>query len=127
MQRRGTAISLSPLEQLLLAYLLLHRDTPQSRQQVAFLFWPDSTDAQSRGQLRKLYYRMRRHLPDANLYLQAKTQTVQWRPDGPFTLDVAEFDRALDEAERALDEAAREDRPPPRSQVCQALERGVDL
>ncbi len=29
--------------QSLMAYLVLHRDTPQSRQQVAFLLWPDTT------------------------------------------------------------------------------------
>ena len=28
----------------LLAYLLLHRASPVSRQQLAFLFWPDSTE-----------------------------------------------------------------------------------
>ena len=27
----------------LLAYLVLHQDAPQLRQQLAFLFWPDSS------------------------------------------------------------------------------------
>jgi DNA-binding SARP family transcriptional activator len=39
--------------QSLLAYLLLHRNLPQARQQLAFLFWPDSTEAQARANLRK--------------------------------------------------------------------------
>ncbi len=30
-------------QQLLLAYLLLHRHAPQARQALAFLFWPDTT------------------------------------------------------------------------------------
>ncbi|HEX5878368.1 MAG TPA: hypothetical protein VF468_08615 [Actinomycetota bacterium] len=29
----------------LLAYLLLHRDTPQPRQRLAFLLWPDSSES----------------------------------------------------------------------------------
>ena len=29
----------------LLTYLLLHRDAPQSRQRLAFVLWPDSTEA----------------------------------------------------------------------------------
>ena len=127
MQQHDAALSFSPLEQALLAYLLLHRDTPQSRQQIAFLFWPDSTDAQARGQLRKLYYRMRRRLPDADRYLLAETQTVQWLPEGPYTLDVAEFERALDEAERALDEAERARDEAARARIDQALEQAVHL
>jgi DNA-binding SARP family transcriptional activator len=31
--------------QSLLAYLVLHRHTPQSRSHLAFLLWPDSTEA----------------------------------------------------------------------------------
>lgn len=38
--------------QSLLAYLLLHRTSPQSRQQLAFLFWPDTTDRQAQTNLR---------------------------------------------------------------------------
>ena len=38
----------------LLAYLVLHRDAPQQRQHLAFLFWPDATEAQARNNLRQL-------------------------------------------------------------------------
>ena len=34
----------TPRQQALLAYLLLHRATPQPRQRLAFLFWPESTE-----------------------------------------------------------------------------------
>jgi len=40
--------------QQLLAYLLLHRAIPISRQQLAFLFWTDSTEEQARTNLRNL-------------------------------------------------------------------------
>jgi len=73
--RRGDALvaALSPREQSLLAYLLLHWDSPQSRQYLAYLLWPDLTDAQARSQLRKLFYRLRRDLPGADVYLHADT------------------------------------------------------
>ncbi|MCB0128178.1 MAG: hypothetical protein KDE58_38195, partial [Caldilineaceae bacterium] len=34
--------------QSVLAYIILSRNAPQSRQHLAFLFWPDSTDSQAR-------------------------------------------------------------------------------
>ena len=38
--------------QSLLAYLILHADTAQLRQHVAFLLWPDTTEPQARNNLR---------------------------------------------------------------------------
>jgi len=38
----------------LLAYLVLHRDAPQLRQHLAFLFWPDTAEAQARTNLRQV-------------------------------------------------------------------------
>jgi DNA-binding SARP family transcriptional activator len=90
-----------PRLQALLAYLLLKRNAPQPRQQLAFLLWPDSTEAQARANLRKLLHQLHQNLPDAERFLHADTQTVQWRPDAPFTLDVADFERALNQAEAA--------------------------
>lgn len=43
--------------QALLAYLLVHRRAPQSRQHLAFLFWPDSTEGQARTNLRRELHR----------------------------------------------------------------------
>jgi DNA-binding SARP family transcriptional activator len=40
----------------LLAYLLLNRDAPQSRERLAFLLWPDSTESQARTNLRHLIH-----------------------------------------------------------------------
>lgn len=51
--------------ELLLAYLVLNRDTPQPRQRLADLFWPDSKDAQARTNLRRELHTLRRLLPDA--------------------------------------------------------------
>lgn len=84
--------------QSLLARLLLKRDVPQSRQALAFLLWPDSPESQARTNLRKLLHDLRRALPGADQYLRIESQTIQWRPDAPFSLDVAEFQNAIERA-----------------------------
>ena len=99
--------SLPPLEsgraESLLAYLVLHRAAPQPRQRLAFLLWPDSTEAQARTNLRHLLHTLRRVLPDADRYLEVTARTLRWRPDAPVWLDVAAFEDAL--ARGALQEA----------------------
>ena len=44
----------SPALQSLLAYLLLQRGAPQTRTQIAFALYPDSSDTQAQGNLRTL-------------------------------------------------------------------------
>jgi len=88
-----------PRLQTFLAYLILHRDAPQSRAQLSYLFWLDSTEAQARANLRKQLYHLRRTLPDADHFLYTDHKVAQWQPNAPFTLDVADFEDALDRAE----------------------------
>lgn len=80
--------------QHLLAYLALHRAAPISRQQLAFLFWPDSSDSQALKNLRTLLTRLRYSLPDADSFVEISNQTIQLRPDAPFTVDASEFEAA---------------------------------
>ncbi len=87
----------------LLAYLLLHRDAPQSRQHLAFLLWPDTTDAQARTNLRHVLHTLRRTLPNADGYLDVAARTLQWRPAARYQFDVAEFVAACDGARTAGD------------------------
>src|SRR5215210_3263554 len=79
--------ALAPLEsaraESLLAFLLLHREAPQQRQRLAFLLWPDSTEAQARTNLRHLLHTLRRALPDADCYLEVTSRTVGWRAAAP--------------------------------------------
>src|SRR4051794_31016525 len=77
----------------LLAYLLLHRDAPQSRHHLAYLFWPDAPEEQARNNLRQLLHQLRHALPDADRFLSADATTLCWRADAAFSLDVAEFER----------------------------------
>ena len=93
----------TPRLQSLLAYLLLHRGAPQSRQHVAYLFWPDASETQARHNLRQLLHELRRLLPYADRFLGADASAVSWRtdPNTTFTLDVADFKHALAEAAAA--------------------------
>src|SRR5690348_4269324 len=85
----------------LLTYLVLHRDVPQQRQHLAFLFWPDTTEAQARNNLRQLLHQLRQAFPAVEHFLSADTHMLHWHPVTPFRLDVAEFEQALTEAAAA--------------------------
>ena len=43
-------------------------------------------------------HQLQHALPSADRYLRVDTQTIQWRSDAPFTLDVADFEHALERA-----------------------------
>lgn len=90
----------------LLAYLALHRDAPQLRQRVAFLLWPDSSEAQARTNLRHVLHNLRRALPEPDRFLDVTARTLQWRPDAPYWLDVAAFEEALVRADDAASDGA---------------------
>jgi predicted ATPase/DNA-binding SARP family transcriptional activator len=84
----------SPRAQAFLAYLLLHRNAPQSRQALAFLLYPDSTEKQARTNLRHLIHLLRQALPAADEFVLADGQFLQWRVETPFMLDVLDFETA---------------------------------
>ncbi len=98
----------APRLHALLAYLLLHRDAPQPRHHLAFLFWPDTTDAQAHTNLRQLLHSLKQTLPEAAHFVLASAQTVQWRRDAPYRLDVADFEEALTGADVAEQEQHRD-------------------
>jgi DNA-binding SARP family transcriptional activator len=82
----------------LLAYLVLHRAAPQPRQHLAFLLWPDSTEAQARTNLRHLLHTLRHALPDADRFLDVTPRTLQWRSDAACQFDVTDFLETLSRA-----------------------------
>ncbi len=82
-------------QRLLLAYLLLHHHAPLARTHLAFTLWPDSTDSQALGNLRRELSKLRRHLPQAERYLTIDNQTVGWREDSDYRLDLALYEDAL--------------------------------
>jgi len=81
--------------QSLVTYLLLNRGVMPPRQQIAFLFWPETSDAQAQTNLRQLLHTLRRRLPTTGDYLLLNERSVGWRADADYTLDVAEFEQAL--------------------------------
>jgi DNA-binding SARP family transcriptional activator len=81
--------------QALLGYLLLHRYAPQAREYLAFLFWPDTREAQALTNLRNLLHKLRHALPTPERFLLVDARSVQWQPDAPYTLDVANFEAAV--------------------------------
>jgi len=87
--------------QSLLAYLVMHRHSPQLRQQLAFLFWPDISEAQARANLRKTIYDLRKLLPNLDHFVQIEDQFLQWRNSAATTLDVDLFAAGLTRAEQA--------------------------
>src|SRR5438034_4210644 len=96
----------------LLTYLVLHRDVPQQRQHLAFLFWPDATEAQARNNLRQLLHQLRQAFPAVEHFLSADAHLLHWHPVTPFHLDVAAFEQALthaDSATRQNDQHALQD------------------
>lgn len=102
----------------LLAFLLLHRDAPQPRQRLAFLLWPDSTEAQARTNLRHLLHTLRQASPELDRFLEVTAQTLRWRGDGSSWIDVAAFDAAQAAAD-APGVTARHER--------EALRASIDL
>src|SRR6266496_2748143 len=86
-----------PRLQSLLAYLVLHRAAPQPRAHLAYLMWPDSTDAQALTNLRNAVHRLRHTLPNADAFLHVTRQGLQWqsaRPEVSWTLDACHPERS---------------------------------
>lgn len=127
--------------QSLLAYLVLHRDAPQPRQHLAFLLYPDSSETQARTNLRNLLHLLRQALPEPDRFVSGDTLSLQWRDDAPFTLDVLEFECAVEQAgalkmlQRAADLYRGDLLPscyddwilPERERLRQAFLRALDL
>src|ERR1700730_13339313 len=99
-ERQVTSLNPTRLASLL-PYLALHRDVPQQRQHLAFLFWPDTTEAQARNNLRQLLHQLRQVFPAVEHFLSADTHMLHWQPVTPCRLDVAEYEQALTAAEAA--------------------------
>lgn len=101
--RTGCRRSSRRVWQSLLGYLLVHRDAPQTRERLAFLMWPDSTESQARANLRQLLHHLRRGISDADRYVEIGPRVVGLRAEAALWVDVAAFERA---AHRATDAGA---------------------
>jgi predicted ATPase/DNA-binding SARP family transcriptional activator len=98
----------SPRVQVFFAYLLLHRASPQPRQHLAFLLWPESSETQARTNLRKLLHQVRHDFPGVGHFVDLDAKDLEWHENSQFTLDVVEFENAarrggIADLERALE------------------------
>jgi oligopeptide transport system substrate-binding protein len=77
--------------QSLLAYLVTHRQQPQSRERLADLFWGERTERKARRSLATALWHVRRCLPSEELIL-SDSQTAQFAPQADLWLDVEAFE-----------------------------------
>lgn len=101
----------------LIACLILRRHLPQSRSELAYQFWPDSSEEQARANLRNLLHSLRQTIPEIETYLDCDGQYLQWK-DEAVSLDLADFEAAIGRAAQA--DAAN--RP---QEACICLEEAV--
>ncbi len=88
-----------------LAYLLLHRDAPVSRDYLAFLIWPDEDEGTARMRLRATISDLLRVLPQpAHDFVGSSTDALWWNRESELWLDVDAFVDASKDAAR-LEEA----------------------
>src|SRR5579871_4918749 len=107
--RPVTAINSNRLHSLI-AYLILHGDSLQPRERLAFTLWPASSESQARTNLRQLLYHLKRALPAECTALDTDSFAVQWRQDASCTVDTVDFQTAIAEAAaaRAQNDRGRE-------------------
>jgi len=76
-------------------HLLLHADRPLARQTLAFSLWPDVPEETALANLRRHLHHLKMALPPpaGPPWLLIDAQSVQWNPQAPWWLDVAEFER----------------------------------
>src|SRR6266700_2345918 len=95
----------------LVAFLVAHAGLPQSRQLIAGMFWPDSTDAQSLTNLRRELHHLRQVLGDERSLL-VTSRDLCWRDTQTCRVDLRIFHieraAALAAAAAGDDEGVRE-------------------
>jgi DNA-binding SARP family transcriptional activator len=87
------ALTSERLEELF-AYIILHREMPQSRSLLSYKFWPDSNETQARNNLRKMLYDLRHAFPNVDQYLELDVPELRVREKVEVSLDVEKFESA---------------------------------
>jgi len=105
---RPLALKFPPKVVPLWVHLLLHADRPLARQTLAFSLWPDVPEETALANLRRHLHHLKSALPppeDRPPWLLIDAQSVQWNPQAPWWLDVAEFERLSQGDPAALEQA----------------------
>jgi len=88
----GRVLTSSSRAVALLGFLACHAGSPQARQRIAGLFWPDSSDAQALTNLRRELHYLRRVLRDDSSLL-VTSRDLCWRDAAACRVDLRIFDR----------------------------------
>lgn len=122
----GKAITGFPAQQhcLLFYYLLLNRQSPQTREQIATVFWGDSSASMARKNLRNLLWRLNQAFRSVGASLEdfifVKEDYIAFMTSDSYSLDIDEFEAALHcSQEHTSQELNLEE--------ISLLEKGVDL
>jgi DNA-binding SARP family transcriptional activator/tetratricopeptide (TPR) repeat protein len=84
-----------------LAYLLLHRAAPVSREYLAFLLFPDDEEGVARTRLRSTLSELQKILPQpASEYVIVDAEKLAWNPEADIWLDVDAFAEASQDPRR---------------------------
>jgi DNA-binding SARP family transcriptional activator/tetratricopeptide (TPR) repeat protein len=78
-----------------LAYLILNRRRPTTRDTVAFALFPDDEEEATRNALRRNLSYLLGALPDGRQFIDADADRIAWRPDAPAHVDVIAFEEAI--------------------------------
>lgn len=104
----GSILAQSSRTLVLVGFLACHAGSPQLRQRIAGLFWPDSSDAQALTNLRRELHHLRQFL-GGDLSLVVTPRDLCWRDAETCRVDVRVFDterRAAATAAAAGDDKA---------------------
>ncbi len=111
---REVTLGQSRLEELT-ALLAIQAGEPVSRAQIAYQFWPESSEKQARANVRNILYRLKQVWPDLENAITIDSGQITWRSDSAYQVDVQRFEelsvlisqsKNVDERIRLLTDAA---------------------
>ncbi len=80
----------------LLAFLLMHRGAHLTRDLAAFTLWPDESETEARGKLRRHLHQLSIALPKCAVpYVASKEDAIWWNEAAGVWVDVDEFERCV--------------------------------
>ena len=85
-------VLVQPRLEELIALLAIHPGEPMARTQIAYQFWPDSSEKQARANVRNILYRLKQTWPELEKAITIDSEHVTWRNDTAFQIDVRRFE-----------------------------------
>lgn len=110
----------------LLAYLIVHRERPHSRERLATLFWPNRTRTRSLRSLSTALWRIRCVLPPGD-HILADAHAIQFNPRSDYWLDVEAFQVSSCMVSDSKNLELETMKPETLKSECERLQRAVAL